>query len=180
MRVDLRALMPNPMRDFTIDPMDPDIIARLKQSIEEDGFWGGIVCRRLQDGTLQIGAGHHRVAAALEAGITTADLFMADDMDDDRMVRVYARENATQRGHSSTALTGTVAAAMKYVAKGILTGTAQKFLREFDVAACVDVPNLDRTDAPGPHKRWSNPQKHEIFGNYVRECIRPRARPQTV
>src|SRR5262249_25543579 len=89
----------------------------------------------LPDGTIQIGAGHHRVAAALEAGITTADLFVADAMDDASMVRVYARENATQRGMSSTALTGSVAAAMKYIAKAILTGRglASDFRDKFDL-----------------------------------------------
>jgi hypothetical protein len=67
------------------------------------------------------------VAAAIEAGITEADLFVADGMDDAAMIRVYASENATQRGMSSTALTGSVAAAMKYVAKAILTGGAGEF-----------------------------------------------------
>jgi ParB-like chromosome segregation protein Spo0J len=111
--------------------MDPKTIARLKQSIEDDGSWGGVVCRKLPDGTLQIAAGHHRVMAALEVGITEADLFVAEDMDDAAMIRVYARENATQRGVSSTALAGTVAAAMRYVAKAILKGSAEKFLSSF-------------------------------------------------
>src|SRR5262245_19154228 len=132
MRVNLRALQPNPMRDFVIDPIDAATVERLRQSIAEDGFWGGIVCRRLANGTFQIGAGHHRIEAALQVGISTADLFVAEDMDDAAMIRVYARENATQRGLSSTALTGTVAAAMKYVAKSIITGTAQNFLRGYD------------------------------------------------
>lgn len=131
MRVDLRTLQPNPMRDFTIDPLDPEVVERLRQSIAEDGFWGGMVCRKLSDGTVQIGAGHHRVAAALAAGITEADLFVAEDMDNRAMVRVYARENATQRGLSSTALTGTVAAAMRYVAKAILMGSAEEFFSSF-------------------------------------------------
>jgi Predicted transcriptional regulators len=131
MRVDLRALQPNPRRDFLIDPIDPEVVERLRQSIAEDGFWGGVVCRRLPDGTLQIGAGHHRVAAALAAGITEADLFVATDMDDTAMIRVYARENATQRGLSSTALTGTVAAAMKFVAKSILTGSDEQLFTSF-------------------------------------------------
>ena len=47
MHVDLRDLKPNPMRDFAIHPIDHEIIARLRQSIEEDGFWGGIACRPL-------------------------------------------------------------------------------------------------------------------------------------
>jgi hypothetical protein len=54
--------------------------------------------RKLADGTIQIGAGHHRVQAALEAGMIEADVFVGEDMDDGSMVRVYARENATQRG----------------------------------------------------------------------------------
>jgi hypothetical protein len=131
MYVDLRTLRPNPMRDFHIDPIDLEAVARLKQSIEDDGFWGGVVCRQLPDGTLQIGAGHHRVRAALEAGITEADVFVAEEMDDATMVRVYARENATQRGATSTAMTGTVAAAMRYVAKVILLGRADKFVSSF-------------------------------------------------
>jgi hypothetical protein len=44
------------------------------------------------------------------------------------MVRVYARENATQRGNTSTALAGAVASAVQYIAKAILTGGSQKFL----------------------------------------------------
>jgi hypothetical protein len=115
-------------------------IAKLKLSIEQDGFWGGVVCRQLPDGTVQVAAGHHRVAAALAAGITEADLFVAEEMDDASMIRVYARENATQRGVSSTALAGTVAAALKYVAKCILRGTggAEKFLRTFHVPTVRD------------------------------------------
>jgi hypothetical protein len=62
---------------------------------------------------------------------------VAEDLDDAAMVRVYARENATQRGLSSTALTGTVASAVKYLAKIILTGTGDKFittLKSFDLS----------------------------------------------
>ena len=127
MQVDFRTLHPNPRRDFQIDPLDLEPIANLKTSIEEDGFWGGIVCRQLADGTIQITAGHHRVAAALDVGIRVADALVAEDMDDAARVRVYARENATQRGQSRTALTGTVASALKYVAKAILLERGEKF-----------------------------------------------------
>jgi hypothetical protein len=44
-------------------------------------------------------------------------------MDDEAMIRVYARENATQRGSTSTALAGTVASAARILAKMAFTDT---------------------------------------------------------
>jgi ParB-like chromosome segregation protein Spo0J len=128
MLIDLRTLEPNPMRDFAVDPIDDERVKDLQQSIEDDGFWGGVVCRRLPDGRVQIGAGHHRVQAALAAGITVADVFVADDMDDTTMVRVYATENATQRGNTGSAQAGTVASAVRMIAKAELTGTIGSIL----------------------------------------------------
>jgi hypothetical protein len=123
MLVDLRELKPNPMRDMRVDPIDDDRVADLKASIEEDGFWGGIVCRQIHDGTIQIGFGHHRVKAAVQAGVYHADVCVRNgDMDDGAMARIYARENATQRGNTGTAQVGSVAAAVRYLAKGSLTG----------------------------------------------------------
>jgi ParB-like chromosome segregation protein Spo0J len=97
MKIRLNELRPNPYRDFHVDPIDSRQVQALRASIEQDGFWGGIVCRRMK-GEIQIGAGHHRVEAALQAGIKEADICVAS-LDDEAMIRVYARENATQRGH---------------------------------------------------------------------------------
>lgn len=111
------------MRDFTVDPIDEARVQELKESIKEDGFWGGIVCRQVDHGDIEIGAGHHRVRAAIAAGIRTADIFVGNgQMDDAAMVRVYARENATQRGNTGTAQAGSVASAVRFIAKGLLTG----------------------------------------------------------
>jgi hypothetical protein len=121
MLVELKKLKPNSLRDFKVDPVDPARVRDLQQSIHDDGFWGGIVCRRLDDGTIEIVAGHSRTAAAIEEGIKTADVFVADGMDDATAVRVYSRENATQRGNAGTAQAGSVAAAIRLIAKGLAT-----------------------------------------------------------
>jgi hypothetical protein len=128
MRVDLRALQPNPLRDFAVDPIDPAQVDILTQSINTDGFWGGVACRQLSDGTLQIAAGHHQVHAALAAGITEADVFVAEAMGDAAMVRTYVRENATARGMTSTAQAGMVASTIRLLAKAILTGHVSRIL----------------------------------------------------
>jgi hypothetical protein len=124
MFVELRSLKPNPWRDFVVDPMDDKVVEKLRQSIEQDGFWGGVVCRRTDDGEIEIAAGHHRVKAAIAAGIQSADLYVGNgDIDDAAMVRIYAVENATQRGNSGTAQAGSVASALKIIAKSFMTGT---------------------------------------------------------
>lgn len=124
MQVNLRSLQPNPFRDFDVDPIDKEQVKRLRESIKEDGFWGGVVCREMEDGTKQIAAGHHRIEAALAEGITRADLTVVPekDMDDAAMVRIYARENATQRSNIDAKSTaGSVQAAIMFVAKALLT-----------------------------------------------------------
>lgn len=126
MHVVLRELKPNPWRNFAVDPMDEEAIVRLTTSIQEHGFWGGVVCRINGDGEYEIACGHHRVEAAIRAGIESADLFVGE-FNDASMIQVYALENATQRGASSTASTGSVAAAVRYIAKGVLTGGLSEF-----------------------------------------------------
>jgi hypothetical protein len=119
MLVKLKDLKNNPHRDFAIDPIDPENVQRLTESISQDGFWGGVVCRQL-NGEIQIGAGHHRVKAALKSKIETADLYVGD-LDDEAMIRIYARENASQRGNSATAVAGSIASAIRFIARAIMT-----------------------------------------------------------
>ena len=125
MLVALKALRPNPFRDFTVDPVDDNNVKQLTASIKEDGFWGGVVVRQV-NGDYQIACGHHRVVAAMEAGIKTADVFVHYDLDDAGMIRVYANENATQRGNTSAAVAGTVAAAVRFLAKLLLGVTPER------------------------------------------------------
>ena len=49
-------------------------------------------------------------------------------MDDAGMVRVYARENATQRGNTGTATAGAIASTVRILAKAMLRGTLETLL----------------------------------------------------
>ena len=115
MMIDLRALKPNPMRDFEVDPIDDDAVAAIAASIEESGFWGGVTVGRV-NGDFYIAAGHHRVEAAKRQGKIHADLFVAD-FDEDQMLRVYGTENVTQRNDHVSAIAGLVAGAVKLLAR---------------------------------------------------------------
>lgn len=123
MRVTLSELKPNPFRNFAVDPLDKEVVAKLKESISKNpaGFWGGIVARK-HNGSIELAFGHHRIEAAKSAGIHAEDIKVVPDISDAEMIRMYAGENATQRGNQGTAITGTVASATRYLLKGIFVG----------------------------------------------------------
>jgi hypothetical protein len=128
MRLELKKIEPNPFRDFAIDPIDDAVVESLKQSIKENpaGFWGGIVCRKSPHNGIELAFGHHRIRAAIAAGIREDDIKVVHGISDADMVKMYATENATQRGNSGTAIAGTVASAVVFLAKGILTGESRE------------------------------------------------------
>jgi hypothetical protein len=197
MLVDLTTLKPNPLRDFQVDPIDPDAIAPLKASIEAHGFWGGVGCRRALSGAIEVAAGHHRVQAAIEAGITHADLLVRTDIDDEEMVRIYATENGLQRGGQSTAAAGMVLSAVRVIAKRKLN----KFLtwsspgKNLDLAAIHrnftrgngvggeaiynflhHFPDDEKDDEAQPVRAAPPGQKHERIPGMTQEAIQEQLR----
>src|SRR5262245_7065341 len=171
MKVKLETLQPNPMRDFTVDPIDEDRVKELAESIKEDGFWGGVVCRHANGNGIQIAAGHHRVKAALKAGVQEADVY-AGDMDDEQMIRIYARENALQRGNTSTALAGSVAAAVRYKNKELFNGISSSGFLEDGIKNGIGEPTItDFLDGvPGVNKNTVIQQLANLksSGDYAR------------
>src|SRR5262245_10410060 len=165
MRVDLTKLEPNPMRDFMIDPIDQEVVEKLRESIEEDGFWGGVVCRKIGD-RIEIGAGHHRVRAAVAAGIRWADVYVDESFDEFDMWRVYTRENATQRGNSGTAMAGSVASALRLVAKALFLGDIGRILPMSERGEQTIVGKLTAEDGEGIGRRLLTRlfQTHHISG----------------
>lgn len=157
----LKQLKPNPLRNMRVDPIDPEAVERLKHSIEEDGFWGGVVCARW-NGDLVIVAGHHRVEAAIAAGVKKARLFIAERADEEFLLRAYARENATQRGTSQgTSQTGAVAAALKVIAKALLDES-----EEGDKTAAKIFAAVDKRDGNSSFYKWRKALKSEAGLGY--------------
>jgi ParB/RepB/Spo0J family partition protein len=117
MKINLRLAEPNPSRDFRIDPVDPAAVVEIGKSIKQYDYFGGIVARRKPGARpviYQIIAGETRRRAALKQGIEEADVYVGD-FDDEEVVRIYAIENATQRGNHATAVAGAVAAAFRQI-----------------------------------------------------------------
>jgi ParB/RepB/Spo0J family partition protein len=94
--VDPRELKRNPIRNFRLHPLDDETVEIVRKSIEEHGYWGGVVCRRNKHGKLEIACGHVRVRAAILAGLKKIDVLVRS-ISDLHMLLVQAREDALQR-----------------------------------------------------------------------------------
>lgn len=106
MKIKIKDLEPNPYRDMHHYPVNRDKIDRLKQSIEQTGFWDNILCRKAGS-KYQLAYGHHRLVAIQELGITEVDIPVKDISDAD-MVRIMALENREQEDMSQSILIETV------------------------------------------------------------------------
>jgi hypothetical protein len=96
------------------------------------------------------------------AGITFADLYVAGGIDDNDMVRIYTRENVTQRGNSGTALAGSVAAALKLIAQAVLTGNLARILARLSERGGQTIEgHLLKADADGIGERLITRYFHE-------------------
>jgi ParB/Sulfiredoxin domain len=111
----------NPWRDFKVYPIDADHVRDLRHSINQHGFFGGIKARK-RNGVYELACGHHRVEAAKKEQLETVPIFV-DDIDDDNMIDLMTRENATQGGHSGGAILADVAAVMRRLVAILLDET---------------------------------------------------------
>ena len=119
MKLKLLSIVDNPYRDMSIDPINDEAVDSLAKSIEDHEFWNGLLVRKY-DNQYQLVFGHHRLRAAIKAGVVEADIPIVY-WDDDRMVRAMAAENATQRQTNFSACANDVAAAMRVLGYAMLT-----------------------------------------------------------
>lgn len=123
MNVPLGEIVWNPHRDMKLFPIDQDHVRALRDSITEHGFFGGIKARR-RNGVYELACGHHRIAAARKAKgpdgekLETVSISI-DDMDDDAMIDLMTRENATQSGGNPGAVMSEVVAATRRLIEGV-------------------------------------------------------------
>ena len=108
------------------------------ESIKLDGVIHPIVIRRLDDGALQILAGHNRVNAAKLVGLRTVPARMLDDVDDVTAKRILYSTNFIQRTISE--MPHSEAAALVSRAKASLTflgwrGKSKEGYRSRDIVA---------------------------------------------
>lgn len=133
MKINVKDIEYNRFRDLDLNPINPDHVDVLADSITELGFFSGITVRPLRGGKYEAAAGHHRFEAARQAGIKMLEA-VVQDYTDEQMVQIMVKENATQRGGNALATLDSVAATARVIAKQILLGEgeASRILEAFD------------------------------------------------
>ena len=111
MRVDIANVKSNPFRDFEIDPISEEQVAKLVASVKGVGQFGAVPVRPhpTQKGLFEQASGHHTLAAMRAAGVTEVNV-EARERSDNEMVHLMALENLTQRQDSASAQIDAVAA----------------------------------------------------------------------
>ncbi len=119
MKLRFKDVKPNPYRDLKSNPLLKDKIAELVASINTTGFWDNVLCRKAKNGDYQLAYGHHRVAAAIEAGLESAD-FIVKNLSDALMIQIMDNENREVYASSPASMIESVKAVVAALADGTI------------------------------------------------------------
>jgi len=124
LKIKFKDILSNPYRDLKSNPLIPAKIVELGVSINATGFWDNVVVRKSKvAGKYEIACGgHHRIAAAKEAGLTEAD-FIVKEFTDAQMIQVMDAENREIYASSPASVIESV----KAVVAALADGTIQAF-----------------------------------------------------
>ena len=124
MKIQVSQLLPNPYRDLDLNPVDPGKVVGLVESFKDTTFWNNFIARCLNneyngmtgkdlqeylDGLIEapadlkaeIGCGHNRCAALIEAGITQIDIPI-NVIENEVMLKIMANDNKGQWASNMT------------------------------------------------------------------------------
>jgi hypothetical protein len=144
MLLKLKDILPNPDRDYIMKPLNEEKIAELVASIKETGYWENVVVRINKEGRPEAAHGHHRIEAAIRAGLTEAN-FIIRDWSDEQMLRSMADENSKEYDYNILALLESV----KGVVMGLTSGKIAPFeINEKTKKECIRyAPSFTRNES---------------------------------
>ena len=148
--VPLSNIKDNPYRDKVRNPIDPERVETLAESIDTTKeFWRGVYGRELEDGTVQLAFGHHRLDAARTVGLKEIPIEL-EEFTDGQMLMWMARENV--RGEQPV-VREAVAAVVRALAEGkiALEPVDPKTRKELIRYAPSFVPSGASSPATGDH-----------------------------
>jgi ParB-like chromosome segregation protein Spo0J len=159
---DPRDLRPAPWNPNRAGPAEE---AKLDASIARMGMFKPIICRQLDDGTLQILGGHYRCLSAIRLGYPAVPVINLGTVPEDRAREITLVDNG-RYGHDDA---GALAALIEELggSQGLADflpyDTAE--LEAIAAAASIDLDDLglDEEDAAKPEKPPRTAKSHEVM-----------------
>lgn len=90
--VGMELIHTNPYRLLHVYPWIEPKLDALQRSIDDVGFWEGVIARPRKEGGYELAFGHHRIEAAKRSGLNRVPLIIRD-LTDEQMVKFMGREN---------------------------------------------------------------------------------------
>jgi ParB family chromosome partitioning protein len=78
---------------WNVNVVSPENMAKLKESLKRNGVFRPVVCRELDDGTLQIIAGEHTTRVAIELGMDTIPVYNLGQITERRAKEISVIDN---------------------------------------------------------------------------------------
>src|ERR1035437_5899337 len=150
MKLKFKDVLSNPYRDLKGNPLLKEKIAELVASINTTGFWDNVVVRKNKAGKYELAYGHHRVAAAIEAGLESAD-FIVKDLSNALMIQIMDNENRETYASSPDSLIEVVKAVVQALAEGTIE------LPKVDCGQRTDAIRYAPSYVPWADKKTSDP-----------------------
>jgi ParB-like chromosome segregation protein Spo0J len=141
--VPLRDIKSNPHRHLENYPYVPAKLEALKRSINDVGFWEGVIARRAGN-QFEIAFGHHRIKAARDLDETKLVSLIVRDLDDYKMLQFMGRENGEDYNADFHVMLETWEATVKYAKANPDTFRRQRRkLKATDIARALGWTNAN-------------------------------------
>lgn len=160
---DPRTLIPAPWNPNRADASDE---AKLDASVDRFGLFKPVVCRRLENGDLQILGGHYRVASAIRLGLLLVPVVDLGEVSEDRAREITLVDNGRYGRDDSGALAKLIEEL--HAGRDELAGFLPFDLSELEAIASsaaidLDTLGLDEEDAPKAEKPPRVSKTHEMM-----------------
>jgi ParB-like chromosome segregation protein Spo0J len=164
MKLKFKDVLPNPRRDLKRNPLKREKIEELVTSINTTGFWDNVLTRKNKAGKYELAYGHHRVQAAIEAGLESAD-FIVKDLSDALMIQIMDNENREVYGSSPASLIESVRAVVEALDEGSIPpfDIDPKTRKEVIHYAPSYVPNNDEDVSSKPSQKAYTAKHIAVF-----------------
>lgn len=118
----VKDIRPNPYRNMEHYPIRPDKVEALCESLRATGFWGNVVARLGDDGKPQLAYGHHRWRA-MQSVFSPDDAvsLIIQDLDEDAMIKIMARENMDEWSSNAMVEQETIKSVLQAASDGVIT-----------------------------------------------------------